>query len=150
MRGGVDAIELGFLPPFVSFLDFVIKIKIHSSSEIDDFVETHIYLQAMCDTPIARITGCVSSLRIYKYRMTRGPGLGPYFVSGWNWHNDIYIYRNPIQLEISRSVALVFSTLTVRGGINAGGIPVSVPWLSEFYIREWIMVFGMDPVVSGQ
>ena len=43
----------------------IIKIKIHSSCEIEYFVETHqISLQAVCDTPIARITGCVSSLRI--------------------------------------------------------------------------------------
>ena len=33
-------------------------MKIHSSCEIE-------YLQAVCDTPIARITGCVSSVRIY-------------------------------------------------------------------------------------
>ena len=39
-------------------------MKTHSSCEIEDFVETHIYLQAVCDTPIARITGCVSSKRI--------------------------------------------------------------------------------------
>ena len=38
------------------------KIKIHSICEIEDFVETH--LCKPCDTPIARITGCVSSLRI--------------------------------------------------------------------------------------
>ena len=44
---------------------FVIKMKEHSSScEIEYFVETH-SLQPVCDTPIARITGCVSSsLRI--------------------------------------------------------------------------------------
>ena len=35
----------------------IIKIIIHSSCEIES-------LQAVCDTPIARITGCVSSLRI--------------------------------------------------------------------------------------
>ena len=40
-----------------------IKIKIHFSCEIKDFVETHL-LQAVCDAPIARITGCVSSLRV--------------------------------------------------------------------------------------
>ena len=38
-------------------------MKIHSSScEIEDFVETH--LCKLCDTPIARITSCVPSLRI--------------------------------------------------------------------------------------
>ena len=31
----------------------IIKIKIHSSCEIED-----VSLQAVCDTPIARITGC--------------------------------------------------------------------------------------------
>ena len=37
---------------------YIIKIKIHSSCEIEDFVQTHL-VQAVCDTPIARITGCV-------------------------------------------------------------------------------------------
>ena len=37
----------------------------HSSCEIEYFVETHLSLQAVCDTPIARISGCVPSLRIY-------------------------------------------------------------------------------------
>ena len=46
---------------FVAGSDYIIKIKIHSSCEIEDFVETHLSLQAVCDTPIARITGCVSS-----------------------------------------------------------------------------------------
>ena len=40
----------------------IMKIKIHSSCEIEYFVETH--LCKLCDTPIARITSCVSSLRI--------------------------------------------------------------------------------------
>ena len=40
------------------------KIKIHSSCEVEYFVETHICKLTVCDTPIARITGCVSSLRI--------------------------------------------------------------------------------------
>ena len=35
-----------------------------SSCDIEDFVETHLSLRAVCDTPVARITGCVSSLRI--------------------------------------------------------------------------------------
>ena len=43
------------------------KIKIHSGCEIKGFVETHTrYLQAVCDTPIACITGCVSSLYIHQ------------------------------------------------------------------------------------
>ena len=42
---------------------YIKTIKINSSGEIENFVETHL-LQAVCDTPIARITGCVSSLRI--------------------------------------------------------------------------------------
>ena len=42
---------------------YILKLKIHSSCEIEDFVENS-YLQAVCDTPIARITGCVPSLRI--------------------------------------------------------------------------------------
>ena len=33
------------------------KNKIHSSCEIEDFVQTH--LCKLCDTSIARITGCV-------------------------------------------------------------------------------------------
>ena len=41
---------------------YFIKNEIHSSCEIEDFVETH--LCKLCDTPIARITSCVSSLRI--------------------------------------------------------------------------------------
>ena len=39
------------------------KIKIHSGCEMKCFVETPLSLQAVCDTPIARITGCVSSLK---------------------------------------------------------------------------------------
>ena len=42
---------------------YIIKIKIRSTCEIEDFVETHL-CKLVCDTPIARITGCVSSLRI--------------------------------------------------------------------------------------
>ena len=41
--------------------DNITRIKIHASCEIEDFVETR--LCKLCDTPIARITGCVSSLR---------------------------------------------------------------------------------------
>ena len=37
------------------------KMKIHSSCEIEEFCRNS-SLQAVCDTPIARITGCVSSL----------------------------------------------------------------------------------------
>ena len=33
------------------------KNKIHSSCETEDFVETHL-CKAVCDTAIARITGC--------------------------------------------------------------------------------------------
>ena len=44
---------------------YIIKIKLHSSCEIEDFVETQVCkLSCVCDTPIARVTGCVSSLRI--------------------------------------------------------------------------------------
>ena len=42
----------------------IIKIKIRSSCEIEDFCRDS-SLQAVCDTPIARIMGCVSSLRIW-------------------------------------------------------------------------------------
>ena len=41
----------------------ILKIEIHSSCEIEYFVETH-FLQAVRSTPIARNTVCVSSLRI--------------------------------------------------------------------------------------
>ena len=51
----------------------IIKIKIHSSCEIEYFVETHLCKLCQCDTPIARITGCVSSLRIYIYIGRRLP-----------------------------------------------------------------------------
>ena len=37
----------------------IIKINIQSSCEIEDFVETH--PRNLCDTPIARITGCCIS-----------------------------------------------------------------------------------------
>ena len=40
-------------------------MKIHSSCKIEDFVETHLCKLSVCDTPIARTTSCVSSLRIY-------------------------------------------------------------------------------------
>ena len=40
------------------------KIKIHYSCEIELFCRNS-YLQAVCDAPIARITGCVSSLSTY-------------------------------------------------------------------------------------
>ena len=43
---------------------YIIKIKMHSSCEIEYFVETHLCKQAVCDSPIARVTGRVSSLRI--------------------------------------------------------------------------------------
>ena len=46
----------------VYFNIILYKMKLHSSCEIEDFVETH--LRKPCDTPIARITSCVSSLRI--------------------------------------------------------------------------------------
>ena len=36
-----------------------------SSCEIEDFLETDLCKLCVCDTPIARITGCVSLLRIY-------------------------------------------------------------------------------------
>ena len=45
------------------YIVYYSKIKLHSSCEIEDFVETRL-LQAVCDTPIARVAGCVSSLRI--------------------------------------------------------------------------------------
>ena len=38
---------------------YVVRIKIHSSCEIEDVS------CKLCDTPIARVTGCVSSLRIW-------------------------------------------------------------------------------------
>ena len=41
----------------VAIVTYIIKIKMLSSCEIEDFVETH--LCKLCDTPIARITGCV-------------------------------------------------------------------------------------------
>ena len=37
---------------------------------------------------------------------------------------------------------------TVRGGINPGDISVFVPGLSEVYIRKWITMLGMDPIVA--
>ena len=49
---------------YLVWLCHVMRIKLHSSCEIEDFVETHIYLQAVCDTPIVRTTGGVFSLRI--------------------------------------------------------------------------------------
>ena len=36
---------------------------------------------------------------------------------------------------------------TVRGGINPGDISVFVSGLSEVYIRESIMILGMDRIV---
>ena len=40
------------------------KMEIRTSCEIEYFVETHLFLQAVCDTPIARITDCVSLSRL--------------------------------------------------------------------------------------
>ena len=40
------------------------KNKIHSSCETEDFVKTYLSLQDVGDSPIAHITGCMSSLRI--------------------------------------------------------------------------------------
>ena len=37
---------------------------------------------------------------------------------------------------------------TVREGINSGDTSVFVPGLSELYISEWMMVLGMDSIVS--
>ena len=45
------------------YMVYIIKIKIHSSCDIRRFCRNS-SLQAVRDTPIARITGCVSSLRI--------------------------------------------------------------------------------------
>ena len=39
------------------------KKEKHSSCEIEYFIETH--LCKLCDTPIARIKGCVSGLRLW-------------------------------------------------------------------------------------
>ena len=50
-------------------MDNTIQTKLHSSCEIDDFVENHIYLQAVGDSPIARTTGCVSLFKIYGQRL---------------------------------------------------------------------------------
>ena len=44
----------------------IIQIKLHSSCEIEYFVETH-PLQAVSDTPIARITGCIIYLFFARY-----------------------------------------------------------------------------------
>ena len=52
----------GLLPYFLLVYD-IIKIKIHSSCDIEVFCRNS-SLQAVCYTPIARITGCVSSSRI--------------------------------------------------------------------------------------
>ena len=41
-----------------NLMDNILNVKIHSSCEIEDFVEKS-SLQAVCDTPIARITVCV-------------------------------------------------------------------------------------------
>ena len=43
---------------------YIIKTKIHSSCEIEDFVETHLCKLCVIDAPITRVTGCASSLRI--------------------------------------------------------------------------------------
>ena len=44
------------------FTMYFFKYRKQSSSEIEYFVKTH--LCKLCDTPIARITSCVSSLGI--------------------------------------------------------------------------------------
>ena len=52
------------LKPKVMMKKYIRKIKTHSSCDIEDFVETHL-CNLCCDTPIARIAGCVLSLRIH-------------------------------------------------------------------------------------
>ena len=46
------------------------KIKLHSSCEIEYIVQTHLCKPSVRDSPFARITGCVSSLRIYPLATT--------------------------------------------------------------------------------
>ena len=51
-------------------------MEIYSSCEMEDSVEAQ-FLQAVCDTPIACITGCVSSLTIQLGDLGLGLGLRP-------------------------------------------------------------------------
>ena len=57
-------VSTGFVRKFLSVLPVYYKNKnTLQRCEIEDFVETHFCKLAVCDTPIARSTGCVSSLR---------------------------------------------------------------------------------------
>ena len=64
----------------------MMTIKIHSSCEIEDFVETHICKLCVI-TPIARITGCVSSLScVYRAFWTRANydrSVNPFTTGNW-------------------------------------------------------------------
>ena len=51
------------------------------------------------------------------------------------------------QLIGDRPVGGIGDFHTVREGINPGDTSVFVPGLSEFYICEWIMILGMDPII---
>ena len=80
---------------------------------------------------------------IFRY-MVNGPWTGNGTLLSPGGVGSIIYEPQPIR---DRPVCGIGDFHTVWGGINPGDISVFVSGLSEFYIFEWIMILGMDPIV---